>query len=68
MTRDDILRQEAAFADSQYARYANDLAIDPNMFSKYTHPRVLWDMRQVMARYLGDCPRGEVARSGVRDG
>src|SRR5437667_11292967 len=47
------LREEAAFADSHYAQYANELAVNAAMFRKYTHPKDRWDWRQYGASLLG---------------
>ena len=33
-----VLRDEAAFADRDYAPYANDLAVNPVMFRRYRAP------------------------------
>ena len=47
------LQQEAAFADAHYSAYADQLALNPAMFKKYTDPRQMWDWRQFGARLLG---------------
>src|SRR5688572_29954928 len=51
---DDVLRDEAEFSNADYAPYADDLAIQPQMFGKYTNPTDLWDWRQMAALLLGD--------------
>jgi 2-polyprenyl-3-methyl-5-hydroxy-6-metoxy-1,4-benzoquinol methylase len=51
---DAVLRDEAEFANRDYAPYAHDLEIHPEMFRKYTHPTQLWDWRQMAALQLGD--------------
>jgi SAM-dependent methyltransferase len=52
-TTPDVLEKEAAFADAMYTPYAEDLAVNPNMFRKYTHPHQFWDWRQKAAQLLG---------------
>lgn len=51
---DPVLRDEANFANEDYARHADDLAINPDIFRKYHSPRNLWDWRQLAALLLGD--------------
>src|SRR5262245_18272230 len=51
---DDVLRDEADFANEDYAPYADNLAINPEMFRRYTTPTDLWDWRQLAALLLGD--------------
>lgn len=51
---DAVLREEADFANQDYAPYANQLDIDPSMFRKYTTPVELWDWRQMGALLLGE--------------
>jgi 2-polyprenyl-3-methyl-5-hydroxy-6-metoxy-1,4-benzoquinol methylase len=51
---DEVLRDEASFANQDYAPYANDLAINPKMFRRYHTPSELWDWRQLAALLLGD--------------
>jgi len=68
---DDHLRDEAKFADSEYAPWAGDLAVQEQMFRKYSAPSDMWDWRQFAVRLLGDvsgkrmldygCGKGEEA-------
>ena len=51
---DAILREEAAFANRDYAPYADLLEINPTMFERYAAPRHLWEWRQMSALLLGD--------------
>jgi 2-polyprenyl-3-methyl-5-hydroxy-6-metoxy-1,4-benzoquinol methylase len=51
---DPVLREEANFANRDYAPYANQLEIDDSMFCKYATPSQLWDWRQLAALLLGD--------------
>jgi ubiquinone/menaquinone biosynthesis C-methylase UbiE len=50
----DILKQEAEFADGQYQRHADDLDISETMFRKYSHPFDMWDWRQKAASLMGN--------------
>jgi SAM-dependent methyltransferase len=54
MELDPLLQHEAQFADMAYAKYANDLDINPKWFGKYSHPTQKWDMRQLSAQWLGN--------------
>jgi SAM-dependent methyltransferase len=51
---DPVLRDEASFANEDYAPHANNLAINPGMFRRYHRPSELWDWRQLAALLLGD--------------
>jgi SAM-dependent methyltransferase len=51
---DRVLRDEADFANKNYAPYADNLEINANMFRKYQSPSALWDWRQMAALLLGD--------------
>lgn len=51
---DDVLREEARFANDDYAPYADDLSINPVMFRRYHTPSELWDWRQLAALLLGE--------------
>lgn len=51
---DPVLREEAEFANRDYAPYANDLSISPTMFERYVSPAQLWDWRQLAILLLGD--------------
>jgi 2-polyprenyl-3-methyl-5-hydroxy-6-metoxy-1,4-benzoquinol methylase len=51
---DEVLREEATFANQDYAPFANDLDINASMLRKYTSPSQLWDWRQMAALLLGD--------------
>lgn len=52
--RREILRQEARFADQQYARHEDDYDINEVMFGKYAHPQHMWDWRQRAAVLMGN--------------
>ena len=54
MTDEEILKKEADFADSNYAPYANDLNINPEMFRQYADPKYFWDWREFSAHLLGE--------------
>ena len=54
MVLQGALRDEADFANADYAPYADDLAINPTMFRRYAQPSQLWDWRQMAALLLGD--------------
>jgi 2-polyprenyl-3-methyl-5-hydroxy-6-metoxy-1,4-benzoquinol methylase len=51
---DHVLREEADFANREYARSADQLDISSTMFRKYAEPSELWDWRQLAALLLGD--------------
>lgn len=51
---DSVLREEADFANADYAPYAHDLEINRKMFGRYLSPSQLWDWRQMAALLLGD--------------
>jgi SAM-dependent methyltransferase len=51
---DEVLQEEASFADRDYAPYADRLEIQPSMFSKYAAPSELWDWRQLGTLMLGE--------------
>ncbi|HET7503957.1 MAG TPA: class I SAM-dependent methyltransferase [Kofleriaceae bacterium] len=51
---DDVLRDEASFANQDYAPHANELEINEDMFRRYRAPHELWDWRQMAALLLGD--------------
>ncbi len=50
----EILKEEAEFADGQYLGYADDLDISEIMFRRYSHPVDMWDWRQKAAALIGD--------------
>ena len=52
--REQIIAEEAKFADEHYQPYAEDLDINPTMFRKYSHPSQMWDWRQRAALLMGD--------------
>ena len=52
--RQQILADEARFADGQYQPHARDLEVNPLMFAKYARPTHMWDWRQRSAALLGD--------------
>jgi SAM-dependent methyltransferase len=49
----NTLEAEAAFADSEYRRCEENLAINEKMFRKYSRPRWSHDWRELSARLLG---------------
>jgi len=51
---DEVLRDEASFANQDYAPYADDLSINPEMFRRYRTPSDLWDWRQLAALLMGE--------------
>jgi SAM-dependent methyltransferase len=51
---DSVLREEADFANADYAPHVHDLEINPDMFRRYHAPSQLWDWRQMAALLLGD--------------
>src|SRR5262245_35705368 len=51
---DPVLRDEASFANADYAPHADELAINELMFRRYHRPGDLWDWRQLAALLLGD--------------
>lgn len=51
---DRVLREEADFANQDYAAHADHLEINPAMFRRYQTPSDLWDWRQMAALLLGD--------------
>ncbi len=51
---DPVLREEADFANEDYAVFADDLCINEGMFARYASPSALWDWRQMSALLLGD--------------
>lgn len=58
--RDEILQEEAQFADEQYARHGGDFEINPVMFKKYAQPGRWWDWRERSARLMGDLDQKKV--------
>ncbi len=52
------LQHEAAFADTAYERWADQLIMSEGMYAKYASPSQRWDWRQYGAMMLGD-PRGK---------
>src|SRR5262249_27973407 len=61
---DGALREEAEFADQDYAQYADRLEVHPKMFRKYASPSELWDWRQLSALLLGDLAGQELLDLG----
>lgn len=51
---DEVLREEAEFANRDYAPFADRLDMSPTMFRKYSTPSQVWDYRQIAALMLGD--------------
>jgi SAM-dependent methyltransferase len=48
------LTEEAAFADTAYAKFANQLALNETFFHKYAAPAHDWDWREWGAKRLGN--------------
>jgi 2-polyprenyl-3-methyl-5-hydroxy-6-metoxy-1,4-benzoquinol methylase len=61
---DEVLREEAEFANKSYAQHAHDLDVNPVMFRKYAEPTELWDWRQMAAVLLGDLAGKELLDYG----
>lgn len=61
---DDLLRDEAKFANSDYMPYANNLEIQEAMLRRYSHPTEMWDWRQRAAQLLGDISGHELLDFG----
>lgn len=61
---DRVLRDEATFANEDYAPFAAQLEINAAMFRRYSHPTALWDWRQMAALLLGDVADQEVLDFG----
>lgn len=61
---DDVLREEADFANRDYAPYAEHLDVNPSMFRKYAAPSELWDWRQMAAVMLGELAGKELLDYG----
>lgn len=61
---DKVLRDEADFANADYAPFSENLKINPKMFGKYQSPNELWDWRQLAALLLGDLTGKEVLDYG----
>lgn len=53
-TLDQILREEADFANQDYAPHIDRLDMSASMFRKYTSPADLWDWRQLSSLLLGE--------------
>lgn len=51
---DRVLREEADFANQDYAPHAGRFEINEEMFRRYRAPSQLWDWRQMAALMLGD--------------
>lgn len=51
---DRVLRDEANFANEDYAPFAGDLSISEKMYRKYREPSEWWDWRQMAALLLGN--------------
>ncbi|HEY5949347.1 MAG TPA: class I SAM-dependent methyltransferase [Kofleriaceae bacterium] len=51
---DPVLREEADFANRDYAPFADQLDISESMLANYEHPTNLWDWRQMAAVLLGE--------------
>jgi 2-polyprenyl-3-methyl-5-hydroxy-6-metoxy-1,4-benzoquinol methylase len=51
---DPVLREEADFANRDYAPYADQLDVNAAMLRKYQRPEQLWDWRQMAAVMLGE--------------
>jgi SAM-dependent methyltransferase len=61
---DKVLRDEADFANRDYAAHADHLAINRGMFRKYARPSDIWDWRQMGAILLGDLAGKELLDFG----
>ena len=48
------LQDEAHFADEHYAKWADHLDMNPQLFRAYAEPRDMWDWRQRAGSYLGN--------------
>src|ERR1035441_477832 len=53
-TYEEILAEEAAFANADYSRFASQLALNPGMFRLYEHPIHPWHPREFSCMLLGD--------------
>lgn len=58
------LKDEADFANADYAKHANNLEIDPEMWEAYSNPHELWDWRQMSVMQLGDLEGKELLDYG----
>jgi SAM-dependent methyltransferase len=61
---DRVLRDEAEFANQDYAPFAEKLEINEAMFRRYHRPAALWDWRQMSALLLGDVAGQELLDFG----
>jgi len=61
---DEVLREEADFANQDYAPYADKLDVDPSMFRRYQLPTDVSDWRQMSALLLGDIAGKELLDFG----
>ena len=61
---DEVLREEANFANQDYAPYADKLDVDPAMFRRYQFPTDVSDWRQMSALLLGDIAGKELLDFG----
>ncbi|HWU87221.1 MAG TPA: class I SAM-dependent methyltransferase [Kofleriaceae bacterium] len=61
---DKVLREEADFANRDYAPYASELDINPSMFREYAAPSEMYDWRQMAAVLLGDLAGKELLDYG----
>lgn len=52
--REEMLADEARFADGRYAPFAGSLELNPALWAKYQRPESPWDYRQLTALLLGD--------------
>lgn len=53
-TYEQILAEEAAFANADYSPFASQLALNPGMFRLYEHPIHPWHPRELSCMLLGD--------------
>ena len=53
-SKQKLLQEETAFADSQYARMLGDTRINSIVLKKYGCPRHMWDWRERAGKLLGD--------------
>ena len=61
---DPVLRDEAEFANRDYAPYSENVEINIAMFRKYARPTALWDWRQLGALLMGDVSGKELLDYG----
>jgi 2-polyprenyl-3-methyl-5-hydroxy-6-metoxy-1,4-benzoquinol methylase len=65
---DEVLRAEADFANREYAPHADELDVNPSLFSRYAAPSNMWDWCQMAAVLLGDLTGKELLDYGCGKG